>query len=61
VRTRMLLQYSQTVCTLLDHLKTILAPQLGQFAAGWVIASFPLTELAIDGCQSLAACLHFSS
>jgi hypothetical protein len=33
----MLLQYGQTVCTLLDHLKTIFAPQLGQFETGWVI------------------------
>jgi hypothetical protein len=33
----MLLQYGQTVCTLLDHLKTIFAPQLGQFEMGWVI------------------------
>jgi len=34
VRTRMLLQYWQTVCTLLDHWKTIFAPQLGQFETG---------------------------
>jgi hypothetical protein len=33
----MLLQYWQTVCTLLDHWKTILAPQFGQFETGWVI------------------------
>jgi hypothetical protein len=30
----MLLQYWQTVCTLLDHWKTIFAPQLGQFETG---------------------------
>ena len=35
MRTSMDLQYSHTVCTLLDHRKTIFAPQLGQFAAGW--------------------------
>jgi hypothetical protein len=38
VRTRTLLQKSQTVCTLLDHLKTILAPQFGQVAAGCVMS-----------------------
>src|SRR5271165_2559530 len=38
VRTSTLLQYWQTVCTLLDHWKTIFAPQLGQVAAGCVIA-----------------------
>src|SRR5947199_8955283 len=31
VRTRMDLQYSQTVCTLLDQRKETGAPQLGQF------------------------------
>src|SRR5260370_31314243 len=39
VRTRMLLQNSQTVCTLLDQRKTILAPQFGHLATGWVIAN----------------------
>src|SRR6266480_3918007 len=39
VRTRMLLQKSQTVWTLLDQRKTILAPQFGQLATGWVIGS----------------------
>jgi hypothetical protein len=34
----MLLQYSQTVCTLLDQRKAIFAPQLGQLETGWVIA-----------------------
>jgi len=33
------LQYSQTVCTLLDHLKIIFAPQLGHVAVGCVICS----------------------
>src|SRR5215475_3971881 len=37
VRMRIDLQYSQTVCTLLDQRKTILAPQLGQMAVGCVI------------------------
>src|SRR5450432_4090663 len=37
----MLLQYSQTVCTLLDHLKTTFAPQLGQLETGWVIGEDP--------------------
>src|SRR5215471_7514493 len=37
VRTRMDLQYSQTVCTLADQRKVIFAPQLGQFAVGCVI------------------------
>src|SRR5215475_1739959 len=37
VRMRIDLQYSQTVCTLLDQRKTILAPQLGQVAVGCVI------------------------
>src|SRR5579863_6193678 len=37
VRTRTDLQYSHTVCTLADQRKAIFAPQLGQFATGWVI------------------------
>src|SRR6185503_21230391 len=36
VRTRMDLQYSQTVCTLADQRNVIFAPQLGQFAVGCV-------------------------
>src|SRR5215469_8123751 len=61
VRTRMLLQYSQTVCTLLDQRKTIFAPQLGQLAAGCVIAEFSLTRRRGILSQSPAACFHFSS
>src|SRR5579871_3891397 len=38
VRTSTDLQYSHTVCTLLDQRKVILAPQLGQVPLGWVIA-----------------------
>src|SRR5579864_159004 len=31
------LQYSQTVCVLLDQRNTIFAPQFGQVPVGWVI------------------------
>jgi hypothetical protein len=37
----------QTVCTLLDHWKTILAPQLGQLAMGWVMGECPPGERAM--------------
>src|SRR5216684_845030 len=61
VRTRMLLQYSQTVCTLLDQRKTILAPQFGQLATGWVIANGPRGSWQGVAPQSLAACLNLDS
>src|SRR5229473_6199581 len=56
VRTRMLLQYSQTVCTLLDQRKTTFAPQFGQLATGWVIANGPPGAHAEISLQSPAAC-----
>jgi hypothetical protein len=58
VRTRILLQYSQTVCTLLDQRKTILAPQFGQLVTGWVIATDPECLRQEIASQSLAACFH---
>src|SRR5258707_1505048 len=61
VRTRMLLQKSHTVCTLLDHRKTILAPQFGQLATGWVIANGPPGLREEVSPQSLAACCHLDS
>src|SRR6266436_2974112 len=61
VRTRMLLQKSQTVCTLLDQRKTILAPQLGQLAKGWVIADGPPGLRQGDLPQALATCFHLDS
>src|SRR5882762_4664176 len=61
VRTRILLQKSHTVCTLLDQRKTILAPQLGQLATGWVIASDPACLRLGIAPQSLAACFHLDS
>src|SRR5260370_306023 len=61
VRTRMLLQKSHTVCTLLDHRKTILAPQFGQLATGWVIADGPPGLREEVSPQSLAACCHLDS
>jgi hypothetical protein len=57
----MLLQNSQTVCTLLDQRNTIFAPQLGQLETGWVIAMRTpglLEELAR---QSPAARFNFNS
>src|SRR5712692_5704504 len=61
VRTRMLLQNSHTVWTLLDQRKTILAPQFGQLATGWVIASGPsgLRQEVLP--QSPATCFHLDS
>src|SRR5260370_42415050 len=61
VRTRMLLQNSHTVWTLLDQRKTILAPQFGQLATGWVIANGPpgLRQEVLP--QSPAACFHLES
>src|SRR5467141_4656179 len=61
VRTRMLLQYSQTVWMLLDQRKTILAPQLGQLATGWVIADGPpgLRQKTLP--QPLATCFILDS
>src|SRR6185437_12125047 len=41
VRTRMDLQYSQTVCTLADQRNVIVAPQFGQFAVGCVTGCVP--------------------
>src|SRR5882757_1694391 len=61
MRTRMLLQYSQTVCTLLDHRKTILAPQFGQLATGWLIASGPSGLRQETLPQSLATCFILDS
>src|ERR1700741_1016377 len=61
VRTRMLLQYSQTVCTLLDQRKTILAPQLGQLATGCVIELDPHGFRRAGLRQSLATCFHLDS
>src|SRR5271169_815383 len=61
VRTRMLLQYSQTVWTLLDQRKTILAPQLGQLATGWIIVAGPPGWQKGDVPQSLATCFHLDS
>jgi hypothetical protein len=57
----MLLQYSQTVWTLLDQRKTILAPQLGQLATGWLIAAGLPGVQQGDLPQSLATCFHFDS
>jgi len=55
VRTRMLLQYSQTVWTLLDHRKITFAPQFGHDETTCVIkARRPLTQV-VDLSQSLAA------
>src|SRR5712664_3637910 len=61
VRTRMLLQNSQTVCTLLDQRKTILAPQFGQLATGWVIANVPLGLREENTPQSPATCFNLDS
>src|SRR5258708_1854069 len=61
VRTRMLLQNSHTVCTLLDQRKTILAPQFGQLATGWVIANRPPDLRQGVSPQSLATCFHLDS
>src|SRR6267378_7328987 len=61
LRTRMLLQKSHTVCTLLDQRKTILAPQFGQLATGWVIASDPPDLRQENLPQSLATCCNFDS
>src|SRR6267378_4027501 len=61
VRTRMLLQYSQTVCTLLDQRKTILAPQFGQLAVGWVIANDPERLRRKNSPQSPATCFNLDS
>jgi hypothetical protein len=57
----MLLQYSQTVCTLLDQRKTIFAPQLGQLETGWVIAERAPPLPKYDPIQSPAARFSFSS
>jgi hypothetical protein len=57
----MLLQYSQTVWTLLGQRKTIFAPQLGQLATGCVIANGSPALLEELSRQSLATCLNFSS
>src|SRR6266403_259871 len=61
VRTRMLLQNSQTVCTLLDQRKTILAPQFGQLATGWVIENGPPGLQQAVSPQSLATCFNLDS
>src|SRR5260370_29733023 len=61
VRTRMLLQYSQTVCTLLDQRKTIFAPQFGQLAEGCVIARGPPGAHEEISPQSPAACCMWDS
>src|SRR5260370_37207002 len=61
VRTRMLLQNSQTVCTLLDQRKTILAPQFGQLATGWVIANGSSGLRPETLPQALATCFHLDS
>jgi hypothetical protein len=47
----MLLQYSQTVCTLLDQRKTIFAPQFGQLEVGCVIANCSQAMLEDFSCQ----------
>src|SRR5437868_2259293 len=49
VRTRIDLQYSQTVCTLLDHRNTTFAPQFGHVAAGWVIPQLSPSEVVWQG------------
>src|SRR5947209_7502235 len=49
VRTRIDLQYSQTVCTLLDQRKAMGAPQLGQ-----------LEVRSVTGAQSSGKGMHFS-
>src|SRR4029077_13619567 len=61
VRTRMLLQYSQTVCTLLDQRKTIFAPQFGQLATGWLIAIRSPGACEETSAQSPAACFSLDS
>src|SRR5438132_14109905 len=59
VRTRILLQNSQTVWTVLDQRKTILAPQFGQLATGWVIGrdSLGLRHKVLP--KSLMDCIHW--
>src|SRR5437660_11333465 len=49
LRTRIDLQYSQTVCTLLDQRKAMGAPQLGQ-----------LEVRSVTGAQSSGKGMHFS-
>src|SRR5467141_3280954 len=61
VRTRMLLQNSHTVCTLLDQRKTILAPQFGQLAAGGVIANGQPDSREEVSPQSPATCFNLDS
>src|SRR5262245_59132762 len=48
VRTTIERQYSQTVCTLLDHLNAIGAPQLGQRAARLVMTVGPIEPADVD-------------
>src|SRR5215475_9299178 len=48
VRTRIDLQYSQVVWTLLDHKKTTFAPQLGHCATGCVIPQLPSSQAVLS-------------
>src|SRR5260370_8852031 len=61
VRTRMLVQYSQTVCTLLEQRKTILAPQFGQLATGWVIANGSVQMPPVTWPPALSTCFILDS
>src|SRR6266851_544539 len=52
VLTRIDLQNSQTVCTLLDQRNTIFAPQFGQLTAGWLIpCSSPQKRLPVPAAR----------